>query len=314
MNRVLLAHITLFFVNVIYALNYLVAKGIMPDYMGPSGFIVYRVSGALLLFLLISRFKLEKIERQDWIKLALAGLFGIAINQLLFFNGLSLTSPINASIIMTSNPIMVLIVSHLIIKERITRDKLVGIVLGGTGAVLLLLSSKQGGSGHANFWGDVMVFINALSYGVYLVIAKPLLQKYSPKTVITYAFLFGWIIVTPVGFSQAKEVVWNTLPIHILLGIGFVIIFTTFLVYLMNINALKWVSPSVASTYIYLQPVLAGLFAWLVDRFTSNSAGYSQDITLYKVAITFMIFLGVYLVGRSGLKKKTDKTPLKKVA
>lgn len=300
MGKLAKAHVTLFLVNVIYAANYLVAKGIMPDYIRPSGFIVFRVTGALVLFLLIRLTVKEKVEKKDYLLFMLAGLFGVAINQLLFFNGLNLTSPINASIIMTSNPIMVLIISHLLIKERITRTKLIGILIGGTGAILLLLSSKSGQQGHANFWGDLMVFFNAMSFGIYLVIAKPLLKKYKPLTVITYAFFFGWLMVTPIGLKQALEVDWTAMPVSVLWGVAYVIVFTTFLVYLMNITALKQVSPAVASTYIYLQPVLAGLFAWIMDRMLQNSDGYSQDITWYKVATTLLIFYGVYLVGKSG--------------
>jgi len=303
MNKVLKAHLTLILVNVVYAANYLVAKGIMPDYIGPSGFIVYRVTGAVILFFIIKTRVKESIAKKDWIKLGLAGLFGVAINQLLFFNGLNLTSPINASIIMTSNPIMVLIISNLLIRERITKSKLLGIIIGGAGAVLLLISTKGQIQGHASFWGDMMVFINAMSYGIYLVIAKPLLKKYSPITVITWVFFFGWLIVTPIGLKQATEVDWAAMPINIFLGVVYVIIFTTFLVYLLNIQALKIVSPSVASTYIYLQPVLAGLFAWMYDYFSNNEQGYSQDITWFKVFTTLMIFFGVYLVGRSGSAK-----------
>ncbi|HHE65158.1 MAG TPA: EamA/RhaT family transporter [Bacteroidetes bacterium] len=303
MNKILKAHLTLILVNVVYAANYLVAKGIMPDYIGPSGFIVFRVTGAVILFFIIKTRVKETIDKKDWIKLALAGLFGVAINQLLFFNGLNLTSPINASIIMTSNPIMVLIISHLLIRERITKSKLLGIIIGGAGAVLLLISTKGQDQGHASFWGDLMVFINAMSYGIYLVIAKPLLKKYSPLTVITWVFFFGWLIVTPIGFNQAIEVDWAVMPMSIIWGVVYVIIFTTFLVYLLNIQALKIVSPSVASTYIYLQPVLAGLFAWLYDYFTNNEQGYSQDITWFKVFTTLMIFFGVYLVGRSASAK-----------
>ena len=305
MNKILKAHLTLLLVNVVYAANYLVAKGIMPDYIGPSGFIVYRVTGALILFFIIKTRVKEKIEKKDWITLALAGLFGVAINQLLFFNGLNLTSPINASIIMTSNPIMVLVISHLLIRESITRSKLLGILIGGAGAVLLLLSTKGQDQGHASFWGDMMVFINAMSYGIYLVIAKPLLKKYSPVTVITWVFFFGWLIVTPIGLNQAMEVDWMAMPVNIIWGVVYVVIFTTFLVYLLNIQALKVVSPSVASTYIYLQPVLAGLFAWLYDHFTNNDQGYSQDITWFKLFTTLLIFFGVYLVGRSSSTKTT---------
>ena len=297
MSKRAIAHLALFFVNVIYAANYLVAKGIMPDYIAPSGFIFFRVSGSVLLFILLQSFVKEKVERKDFARLILAGLFGVAINQLLFFNGLNLTSPINASIIMTSNPIMVLIISHIILREVITRNKILGVAIGGFGAVLLLVSAK-GAVGHASITGDLMIFINAMSYGVYLVIVKPLLNKYKPITVIMWVFIFGWCFVLPFGFQQALDVEWSTLPSSVIWGVLYVVIFTTFLAYLLNIFALKIVSPSVASTYIYLQPVLAGLFAFFVDKWYGNTDGYSQDITWFKVLCTIMIFIGVYLVGK----------------
>jgi drug/metabolite transporter (DMT)-like permease len=298
MNRRSLAHVALFLVNVIYAANYLIAKGIMPDYIPPSGFIFYRVSGSVLLFVLLQSFFREKVDKKDFPRLILAGLFGVAINQLLFFNGLNLTSPINASIIMTSNPILVLIISHIMLKEVITRYKIAGVLIGGLGAVLLLASTKQAATGHASLTGDLMVFINAMSYGVYLVIVKPLLAKYKPTTVIMWVFIFGWCFVLPFGLPQALEVDWQEMPTSVIMGVIYVVVFTTFLAYLFNIFALKIVSPSVASTYIYLQPVLAGLFAYLLDLYLNSDDGYSQDITWFKGLCTIMIFTGVYLVGR----------------
>lgn len=298
MSKRALAHIALFTVNVIYAANYLIAKGIMPDFVQPSGFIFFRVSGALILFYFVFLFNKEKIEKKDLGRLILAGLFGVAINQLMFFNGLNLTSPINASIIMTSNPILVLVISHIMLREVITKSKVAGVLVGGLGAVLLLLSTKSSAGGHASLTGDLFVFINALSYGVYLVIVKPLLAKYKPSTVIFYVFLFGWIFVTPFGFSQAMEVQWSTMPSSIMFGVFYVVVFTTFLAYMLNIFALKIVSPAVSSTYIYLQPVLAGLFAFIGDRILGEMNGYSQDITGFKMLCTLLIFIGVYLVGR----------------
>lgn len=298
MNKRVLAHIALLSVNVIYGANYLIAKGIMPDYIGPSGFIFFRVTGSVLLFILLGSFIKEKVDKKDFGRLILAGLFGVTINQLMFFNGLNLTSPINASIIMTSNPILVLIISHIMLKEVITRNKIAGVLIGGLGAVLLLISSKQASAGHASLSGDLMVFINAMSYGVYLVIVKPLLAKYKPITVIMWVFIFGWCFVLPFGISQAMEVDWQALPTSVIWGVVYVILFTTFLAYLFNIFALKIVSPSIASTYIYLQPVIAGLFAYIVDYYLHNDNGYSQDITWFKLLCTLMIFTGVYLVSK----------------
>ena len=298
MSKRTLAHIALLSVNIIYAANYLIAKGIMPDFIKPSGFIFYRVTGALFLFYLVFLFNKEKLERKDLGRLILSGLFGVTINQLMFFNGLNLTSPINASIIMTSNPILVLVISHIMLREVITKSKIAGVLVGGLGAVLLLLSTKSGGIGHASLRGDLFIFINAFSYAIYLVIVKPLLSKYKPSTVIFYVFLFGWIFTLPFGFSQAMEVDWSALPVSILAGAFYVIVFTTFLAYMLNIFALKIVSPAVTSTYIYLQPVLAGLFAFIGDRILSDMNGYSPDITLFKGFCTLLICVGVYLVGR----------------
>ena len=121
MNNKLIAHLCLFGANLIYAINYTVAKNVMPDFIQPLGFIFLRVSGALLLFWITFRlFFYQKIERKDILKLVLCGLFGVAINQMLFFKGLNLTTPINASVIMVTNPILVLIVGAILISEKIT--------------------------------------------------------------------------------------------------------------------------------------------------------------------------------------------------
>jgi drug/metabolite transporter (DMT)-like permease len=113
-----------------------------------------------------------------------------------------------------------------------------------------------------------------------------------------WVFIFGWCFVLPFGISQAMEVDWQALPNSVIWGVVYVILFTTFLAYLFNIFALKIVSPSIASTYIYLQPVIAGLFAYIVDYYLHNENGYSQDITWFKLLCTLMIFTGVYLVSK----------------
>ena len=142
MNKTLLAHLSLLFANLIYALNYTFAKDVMPEYIQPSGFILLRVIGAFFLFTLsYLLFIKEKVEKEDIIRFAICGLFGVAINQLLFFEGLNLTTPINAAIIMTSNPILVIIMSLLILKEKINFRKGLGIILGIVGASSLILKA-----------------------------------------------------------------------------------------------------------------------------------------------------------------------------
>ena len=186
-NKSLAAHLALFCANLIYGINYSVAKDVMGQYVQPFGFILSRVIGATLLFWLAhSLFYSEKVDKKDLPKLFLLGLFGVAVNQLLFFKGLDLTTPINASIIMTSNPILVLIAANFLLKERLTLSKIFGILLGLTGALTLLFVKSDFSFGSQTWKGDLMVFLNAASYGVYLVMVKPLMQKYKPITVIKW--------------------------------------------------------------------------------------------------------------------------------
>jgi drug/metabolite transporter (DMT)-like permease len=284
------AHLALLGANLIYGINYSIAKDVMGQYVQPFGFILSRVIGATLLFWLAhSLFYIEKVEKKDLPKLFLLGLFGVAINQLLFFKGLNITTPINASIIMTSNPILVLIAANFLLKEQLTLYKITGIFLGLTGALMLLLLKDDFSIGSQTWKGDAMVFLNAASYGVYLVMVKPLMQKYKPITVIKWVFLFGLIIVFPFGINEFLQINFSLFPTKIWLEFLFVIVATTFLAYLFNIYALKRVSPSVVSTYIYTQPLIAGLFAILMQQ---------DNINWVKILSAILIFTGVYLVSK----------------
>lgn len=297
MSKTLPAHIALLTVNMIYGANYLVAKGLMPDVIGPSGFILLRALGAVLLFWLIKLFVKEKIKRADIWRLVACGAFGVAINQLLFFNGLNITSPINASIIMTSNPILVLVIASVILKERITKLKLTGVTLGAIGAITLILTSSKEANSTSSILGDTFCFINAVSYGIYLVMVKPLMAKYKPITVVSYVFAFGSLFVLPFGFKEFTEVSWATLSKGHVLSMIYVVVGTTFLAYLLNIFALKHVTPSIASSYIYLQPVMAALFGFLFFHFASGFPSPGV-ITPTKIICTVLIFAGVYLVSK----------------
>ena len=253
-----LPHLALLGANIIYGINYSVAKDVMPNYIEPFGFIVLRVLGALFLFWVIhSLTSKEKVEKKDFPKLIVCGFFGVALNQLLFFKGLNITTPINASIIMTSNPILVILISSFLLKQKITLLKGVGILIGLTGACILIFSGQNTSSfgfGSDTIFGDLMVFVNALSYGVYLVLAKPLMTKYKPLTVIKWVFTFGAVFVIPVGIGEFNAINWPTMPTYIIGEVIFVVIGTTFFAYLLNIYALKNVNPSVVSIYLYLQP------------------------------------------------------------
>ena len=284
----ILPHLALFLVNLIYALNYSIAKDVMPNYIGPSGFILLRVIGGSLLFFLTYIFFIkENVELKDIVRLLFCGLFGVAINQLFFFEGLNLTTPINAAIIMTVSPILVIIFSAIIIKEKITIRKLLGIFLGIVGAATLILKSGSISIDNAFFVGNILIFINATSYSIYLVLVKTLMTKYNPITVMFYVFSFGLIFVLPFGLNELLEVNIQSFSKIIYLKVAFVVICTTFLAYLFNAFALKTLNPSVVSTYIYLQPVLASVVAIFLK---------SDSLDFIKILSALFIFSAVYLV------------------
>ena len=194
MSKTLQAHIALFLVAVIYGGNYIVAKEVMdPGYIQPLAFIALRVGfGFILFWLFASTFIKESIDWKDFPRILTCAVFGVATNQLFFFSGLKLTTPINASLIMTTTPILVLIASALIIGEQITGKKIIGIILGASGAILLIAYGKDISFEQAHLLGDLFILINAISYGVYLVIVKTLMRKYHPITIMKWLFGIGF--------------------------------------------------------------------------------------------------------------------------
>ncbi|GAB4260294.1 MAG: DMT family transporter [Vicingaceae bacterium] len=289
----LLPHLALLTANIIYGLNYTIAKDLMPHYIKPFGFIVCRVIGALFLFWLVGLFIKERIDKKDFGRLVLCGIFGVTANQLMFFYGLNLTTPINAAIIMTSNPVLVLVVSAILIKEKITSSKIIGVILGMSGALLLILMKEKVSFAVNTSLGDLFIFLNAISYGVYLVLVKPIMHNYNPLTIIKWVFTFGLLGVLPFGYHQFTSIEWNSFTTDIWLAFLFVVIGTTFFAYMLNIVALKKVSPAVVSTYIYLQPILAAVVALYLGK---------DKITLLKVVATLMIFAGVFMVSRTNYR------------
>jgi drug/metabolite transporter (DMT)-like permease len=285
-----LAHLALLTVAIIYGINYSIAKDVMQGYVGPSGFILIRAIGATTLFwLLAGVLHREKLERKDFLRVALSGAFGVAINQLFFFNGLSLTSPISASVIMTTNPIMVLLLSAVALKVPLTWPRIAGIALGMSGALFLI---TRGGNLGALFTsddalGNLFILFNALSYAAYLVTVKPLMAKYEALTVIKWVFLFGMLYVLPFGFNQFMAVDWGNMPGYIAWEIAFVVVCTTFLAYLLNIYALKTVTSTTVSFYIYLQPLVATTTALLLGL---------DELSTTLLISAALIFSGVYMV------------------
>lgn len=208
--------------------------------------------------------------------------------MLAFFKGLSLTTPISASVMMVTSPIMVLIFSSILIKKSIGKQRILGVFVGLIGTLLLIIygNSSKVNTPNSN-WGNFLVFVNASSYGLYLVLAKDLVKKYNPIVFVKWMYLFGLIFVIPFGYSELTEVIWQEIPANIYLNIGFVVIFTTCITYLFTLYGLSKLKPTTVSVFIYLQPVIATVYALIMG---------SDSLSLVKISATLLIFLGVYLV------------------
>tara|TARA_R110000850_G_scaffold271031_2_gene404692 strand:+ start:88537 stop:89430 length:894 start_codon:yes stop_codon:yes gene_type:complete len=291
MNSRALALLAATAASAIYGINHSIAKGIMPEYIEPYGFIVLRVSGAAIIFWLISfGFPKEKINPKDWKRIFFCALFGMSINMLMFFKGLSLSTPINSSVIITISPVLLLILSAILIKERITFIKASGIIIGLAGALVLVLFGEKEQFNAPNIpLGNVLFIVNAIAYSIYLILVKPLTAKYSSITLMKWLFLFAFFINLPVGVQEFSKVAWTSLPIDVILKMTFVVVGTTVLTYLFNIYALRQLRASTIGAFIYLQPVIAVLFAVIISI---------DFLTPVRIGAAVLIFTGVYLSSR----------------
>jgi drug/metabolite transporter (DMT)-like permease len=289
MSKRYLALIAAFLATSIYGINHTLAKEIMPIYIGSSGFIMLRLLGATLIFWLISLFTpYEKIEKRDFLKIIFAAVLGMCINMLAFFRGLELSTPINSGVIITLSPILVLILSYFFLKEKVTLKKILGIIIGFSGAVFLILNTSKTGMNAPNIpLGNSFFLLNASAYAGYLIVVKPLTSKYNIFTIMKWLFLIGLILSAPITYNQFVEVNWLELPWFAIWRMGYVVIGTTFLTYLFNIYALKTLSPTTVGSFIYLQPIITIVFALITANDTLDSI---------KLLSCLIIFIGVYLV------------------
>jgi len=290
LNKNLKAHFALLGANTIYGLNYVIAKGIMPDFLMPKAIIFIRVVITLVVFGILHFFlPSEKVEKRDLLKLAICAVFGVAINQILFFEGLNLSTPINASIIITVIPVIILVFAHFILKEKITTLKVIGIILGGSGALMIILSAGGGSFKSSTMLGNLLIFINAVSWALYLVLIKPIMARYDSTTVMKWIFLFGMIIIFPFTFQSFIASDLAAIPFKIWMSVAFVVFGATLIAYFLNNYSLKSVSASVNGIYIYLQPLIAAVVAILFGK---------DELTWMKGIAAILIMAGVYFVTR----------------
>lgn len=290
------AHIGLALVNIIYGVNFIAVKEIIPSYFQWQSLALFRGFGALIMFALAIFFiKKQKIERGDIWKLAIAGFLGVTVSQSLLVWGLQFTSAMNASIIMTTNPLFVMLFAAFLLRFPITKFKVSGILIGGAGACILILSSQSAdfGSMQTISKGDFIILANAVLYGLYLVWIKPLMAKYDTLTVMFYSFVFGAIPVLLYGLKPTLAVDFSAIPLVTYVAIAFVIVCATFITYVLNASSMKHVNPTTVSIYVYIQPVVATLL----------SIGMQGEyFSWHKIISMLLVFAGVYLVNMSNTK------------
>jgi len=296
MNQKVKVHIALWIVTIIYGATFSIAKQVMPIYIKPFAFILLRVSVASILIILFHKSYIkEKItDKKDYLKLMVCAIFGVAANMMLFFKGLSITTPINASVLMMNTPIFVIVISMLWHKEKLSFQKLVGVLLASLGAIMLV-GGRKFQFDSERVLGDIMVAANAIIYAFYLVYAKQLIHKYHPLTVTLYSFLFGTLLVLPFGAYEFSQIEWYTFTPKIWVFVGFITVGSTFITYVLNAYALRHASSSLVGSYIYLQPVCATIIAILFA---------TDELSFEKLLFMLLVFAGVYLASIKKNKKQ----------
>jgi len=297
MSKRTLAFLAALGATTIYGVNHTVAKGVMPTYIKPFGFILLRVIGASILFWSVSLLgPKEKIEKKDWGRIIVAALLGMVINMNAFFKGLQLSTPINSSVLITIVPIIVIILSAFFLKEKITLNKGLGILLGFTGALALVLFGSEVRQDAPNIvLGNALFIVNAAAYASYLIVAKKLVAKYHPFTLMKWLFTIALLINLPFTLPEFLEIQWSTMPLWVYGTIAFVIIGTTFCTYLFNIFAMTELKASTIGAFIYVQPLLGIIFALITGK---------DSLTLIKIGATALVLVGVYLASKKVKPKK----------
>lgn len=290
MNKRTIAIICGFLVALFYAYNFTAAKEVTPHHIGPYGLSWYRVLVTAAIFWIIGTIvrPKDRVPLRELPLIALAAFCGVGFNMVTFMKGLSLTAPISASVLMVTTPIIVLVLSAIFLKERLYASRILGIIIGFSGAALLILLSDNGNSPSATnpLLGNLLIFVNAVSYSFYIILAKRLTSKYHVFTLMKWLYLFGVIFITPFGISEGIDFAFAEASLQTLLFIGYVILFATFGTYMLNIIAIKNLKPSVVAVFVYLQPLLATLIAIGLGK---------DEINGYKLLAGALIFTGVFI-------------------
>ena len=295
MDKRILALIAAIVATSIFGFNHTIAKELMPNVLSPNALLYSRVLGAAICFWFASLFtKREKVEIKDFKLIIICAIFGMGLNMITALNGLYNSTPINSSIITTLAPIFIFLISVILLKEKISKRKYAGVFIGFIGTLTLILLNEKSLENAPNInLGNFYLFINSISYALYFVLVKPLTEKYNMITIMKWLFLFSIFINMPFGLVEFMQVEWVEINNTSFIKIFYVVFCTTFLVYLLNLYALKNLKATTVGMFIYLQPVIGILFAIYRG---------ADKLTIPDISSVLLVFAGVYLVS-----KKTTK-------
>ena len=283
------AHLALLFVTLCYSGNFLIAQDVMRlDFIAPKALVFFRVFGAGAMFWMISLlYTRERLQKKDIPYFLLCSLIGIILAQNVFLIGLEKTPTINASLLISTTPIIVAIFSFLILKESFTKWKVFGLILAAFGAFILISNEAQFEFDPDFRMGNLLILLNALVYGLYLVLIKPLLMKYHPLTVIKWVFTFAMPFIMIISWKELVEIEWQAFNSFAWMGLGYVIVFATFFTYSLNAYGIKKLSPVIAGLYLYLQPLLTTFLSVFFEK---------DSLDLKKGIAGLLILVGLYFV------------------
>ena len=299
MNKNLQGHVLALTANVLWGLMAPIGKSALSEF-SPLSVTTFRMVGAAACFWLLSLCcKQEHVNHRDLLKLFFAALFALVFNQGVYIFGLSLTSPIDASIVTTTLPIVTMIIAALYLKEPVTGKKVLGIFAGAMGALVLIAGSHSAtGSAEGNIWGNLLCLTAQISFSIYLTVFKGLSQRYSPITLNKWMFVYASMCYIPFSYSDIAAIQWASIPAEAIIQVGYVVVGGTFLAYICLMGAQQRLRPTVVSMYNYMQPTVASVVAIAFGMAAFN---------LQKGIAVVLVFLGVYFVTQSKSRKDFEQ-------
>ena len=293
-KKAYVGHLAMFSANLLWGVMSPISKAILQEgTVSPFSLTSLRMLGAAAAFWILSIFtRREHVPPRDLVMLFFASLLGVTINQGCFITGVGMSSPIDASIITTTTPILTMILAALYLKEPVTSKKVMGIFSSAIGALILIFSARtlSTSAGQNGILGDLLCVIAEICFACYCVFFKDLIGRYSAVTLMKWMFTYASICCIPFSYRSLSAIDFVSLPLNIYADITFVIFGATFIAYLLVPVAQQRLRPTLVTMYCYVQPTVATILAilWGMDRFTPT-----------KIVAIVLVFGGVYLVNRS---------------